>query len=87
MLEKGLKIFKEKGEKLVYKEMKQLDNQTCYLPSMVQDMTRGKRMKAQDAIILLTEKQDRIIKAKSVYDSKEMRDWISKEDSASPTVG
>ena len=86
VLEKGLKIFKEKGEKSVHKEMKQLDDRTCYLPLMVQDMTTGEKMKAQDAIVLLTEKRDGTIKARSVYNGKETRDWISREDSASPTV-
>ena len=46
VLEKGLKIFKEKGEKSVHKEMKQLDDRTCYLPLMVRDMTTGEKMKA-----------------------------------------
>ena len=54
VLEKGLKIFKERGEKSVHKEMKQLDDRTCYLPLMVQDMTTGEKIKVQDAIVLLT---------------------------------
>ena len=35
VLGKSLKIFKEKGDKSVYKEMKQLDDRTCYLLLMV----------------------------------------------------
>ena len=66
--------------------MKQLDDQTCYLPLMVQDMTTGERMKAQNTIVLLTKKRDRTIKARSVYNGKETRDWILKEHSASLTV-
>ena len=84
--EKGLKIFKKKGEKLVHKEMKQLDNQTWYLPLMLQDIMAAEKMQAQDTIVLLTKKWGGTIKARSVYNGKDTRDWISKEDSASPTV-
>ena len=36
--------------------------------------------------MLFTEKRDGTIKARSVYNGKDTRDWISREDSASPTV-
>ena len=86
VLEKGLKIFTEQGEKSVYEEMKQLDDRTCYLPLKVNKMTTEEKVKVQDAIVLLTEKRDGMIKARSVYNGKDTRDWILQEDSASPTV-
>ena len=86
VLEKGLKIFKEKGEKSIYKEMKQLDNRTCYLSLKMGKMTTEEKVKAQDTIVLLTEKRDRTIKARYIYNGKYTRDWISREDSASSTV-
>ena len=70
----------------MYKEMKQLDNRTCYLPLKVDKITTEEKVKAQDAIVLLTEKRDGTIKARSVYNGKDTRDWILGEDSASPTV-
>ena len=86
MLEKGLKIFKEKGEKSVHKEMKQLDDRTCYLLLKVDKITTEEKVKAQNAIVLLTEKRDGTIKVRSIYNGKDTRDWILQEDSASPTV-
>ena len=71
MLEKGLKIFKEKGEKAVYKEMKQFNNRIYHLPLCVDNITIQDKMKVQDTIVLLTEKRDRMIKAQSVYNRKD----------------
>ena len=45
-------------------------------------MTRNERLKAQMAMMLLTEK----IKGRMVFDGKKTREWITKEDSASPTA-
>ena len=86
VLEKGLKIFKERGEKSIYKEMRQLDNRICYLPLKVDKMTTEEKIKVEDAIVLLTEKRGGTIKAKSVYNGKDTRDWIWQEDSVGPTV-
>ena len=66
--------------------MKQLDNRICYLPLKVDDMTTEEKMKAQNMIVLLIEKRDGTIKVRSVYNGKNTRDWISREDSASLTV-
>ena len=86
VLEKGLNIFKERGEKSVYKEMKQLNNRICYLPLKVDKITTEEKVKVQDTIVLLTEKKDGTFKARSVYNGKDTRNWISREDSASLTV-
>ena len=42
-----------------------------------------RKMKEQDTIVLFTEKRDRAIKARSIYNGKDTRDKISREDSAS----
>ena len=49
-------------------------------------MTKAERKKAQVALTYLTEKQSRDIKGRTVYNGKPMREWLSKQDSASPTV-
>ena len=77
VLEKGLKIFKERGEKSIYKEIKQFNDRICYLLLKVDKITTEEKVKVQDAIVLLTEKRDRTIKARSVYNRKGTRDWIS----------
>ena len=54
--------------------MRQLDNRICYLPLKVDKITTEEKVKAQDAIVLLTEKRDGTIKARSVYNRKNTRD-------------
>jgi hypothetical protein len=44
------------------------------------------KKKAQQAMMLLTEKKDGTIKGRCVYNGKPTREWLDKEDAASPTV-
>jgi hypothetical protein len=39
-----------------------------------------------EALMLLTEKRDGTIKGRMVYNGKPTREWLSREDSTSPTV-
>ena len=39
-----------------------------------------------DALMLLTEKKDRTIKGRMVYNGKGTREWVSKDEAASPTA-
>ncbi len=41
---------------------------------------------AQQAIMFLTEKQDKSIKGRMVFNGKPTREWLSREDSASPAA-
>ena len=43
-------------------------------------------MKAQLAMMLLTEKRSGKVKGRMVFDGRKTREWITKEDSASPTA-
>jgi hypothetical protein len=49
-------------------------------------MTQIERRKAQQALMFLGEKRDRTIKGRRVYNGKSTREWLSREDSASPTA-
>ena len=51
-----------------------------------QDKTRNERLKTQIAMMLLTEKRCGKIKGRMVFDGRKTREWITKEDSASPTA-
>jgi hypothetical protein len=86
ILKAGLKRFGEQGRKAVMKEMDQLDGRVCFEPIDVYKLTKSERMKAQDAIIFLTEKRDGTIKARTVYNGKPTRAWHVKEETASPTA-
>jgi uncharacterized protein YfcZ (UPF0381/DUF406 family) len=56
MLEKGLKVFKEKGAAASFKEIKQQHDRICFRPLSVKSMTKAERRKAQEALMFLTEK-------------------------------
>jgi len=49
-------------------------------------MTPSKKKKAQQGLMFITKKRDSTIKGRLVYNGKETREWISKEEVTSPTV-
>ena len=49
-------------------------------------MTPDEIEKAQEALLLLTEKRDETVKGRMVHNGKPTRVWIDKDDAASPTV-
>ena len=49
-------------------------------------MTSEERKTAQDAMMLLTEKSRGEVKGRCVYKGNGTRDWLSKDDTASPTA-
>ncbi len=49
-------------------------------------MSPIERTRAQHALMFLTQKQDKTLKGRMVYNGKPTREWLSKEDSASPTT-
>ena len=58
----------------------------CYTPIHPSEMTADEKKKAQDALMFLTEKQDKTVKGRMVFNGKPTREWMSKEESASPTA-
>ena len=86
MLHKGLKVFGERGREGANKEMDQMHRRNCFSPISVKDMTPSERKKAQEALMFLTEKANKIVKGRMVYNGKPTREWLDREDSASPTA-
>jgi hypothetical protein len=86
MLQKGLKVFGNKGHEASMKEIDQLHKRTCFAPLKVKEMKPSKRKKAQIALMFLTEKRDKSVKGRMVYNRKPTREWLSQEDAASPTA-
>jgi hypothetical protein len=86
LLNKGLKVFGQKGHDASMKEMDQLHCRSCFTPASIKKMTQAERRKAQVALMFLGEKQDGTIKGRMVYNGKPTREWLSREDSASPTA-
>ena len=86
LLHKGLKVFGEHGHEAATKEMDQLHRRNCFTPISVKDMTSTERRKAMGALMFLTEKRDKSVKGRMVYNGKPTREWLTREDSASPTA-
>ena len=86
LLKQGLKVFGQRGQRASMKEIDQLHKRTCFAPLSVKEMTSTERRKAQLALMFLTEKRDESIKGRLVYNGKPTREWLSREDAASPTA-
>lgn len=87
-MKRGLKVFGiESGMQSMGKEIEQLHKRNSFKPIDVSDLTDEEKWKAQNAIMLLTQKEgEEDIKSRLVYNGKETRKWLSREDTASPTV-
>jgi len=86
MLKKGLKKFGDAGSAAASKELDQLIKRGCFAPEDVSNLSESEKRKAQDGLMLLTEKRDGSVKGRLVYNGKPTRKWHSKEDAASPTA-
>ena len=86
LFHKGLKKFGKSGEDAALKELTQLHTRLCFTPIDVDDMTAEEKRKAQPAIMLLSQKRDMTIKGRCVYKGSGTREWLSREDTTSPTV-
>jgi hypothetical protein len=86
ILQKGLKVFGEKGSQAAGKELDQLHQRNAFVPLNVSKLSTEEKRKAMDALMFLTEKRDGTIKGRMVYNGKPTREWLSREDSASPTA-
>jgi hypothetical protein len=86
ILQKGLKVFGNKVHKASKKEIQQLHKRTCFAPLKVKEMKPSERKKAQMALMFLTEKRDKSVKGRMVYNGKPTREWLLQEDAASPAA-
>jgi hypothetical protein len=86
MLQKGLKVFGNKGHEASMKEIDQLQKRTCSAPLKAKEMKPIKKKKSQIALMFLTEKRDKSVKGGMVYKGKPTREWLFQEDAASPTA-
>ena len=86
LLKKGLKVFGQQGHQASYKEIDQLHRRSCFTPVSIKEMSSAERKKAQQALMFLTEKRDGSVKGRMVYNGKPTREWLSREDAASPTA-
>ena len=85
-LKKGIKKFGEASKIAATKEADQLYRREMFRLILIKDLTPSERRKAQESFIFLTQKRDGSVKGQLVYDSAGSREYITKEDSASPTI-
>ena len=86
MLNKALKIFGDKARQGAKEEIGQLHDRACFTPISVAKMSNIEKQRAQRALMFVTEKRDGRIKGRMVFDGSRTREWLSKEDAASPTA-
>jgi hypothetical protein len=83
---KGLIKFGEKGEQAANEAMKQLQDRESFRPININDSDRSDRRRVMKSFMFFTEKRDGTIKARNVTDGRKQRDWMARDEAASPTV-
>ena len=68
------------------KEVTQLHEREVFAPILISELTEEEKRKAQEVLLLLTEKRDESVKGRGCYNGAPTRAWIGKEDTSSPTV-
>ena len=85
-LSKCIKLFGDAGRDAAQSEIQQLNNRKYFKSISVNELTSVERRRAQHAMMLLTEKRDGTKKRWAVFDGRATKEWLTKEDSASPTA-
>jgi hypothetical protein len=85
-LKEGLRLFGERAENGATKEMKQLHDMKTFFPRDARSLSRDERVKALSSLIFLKEKASGEIKGRTCINGAPQREYIKKEDAASPTV-
>ena len=85
-MKRGLKNFKQKGEKAVTLELEQLQRRNAFWTVRMEYLYEEHKHKSLSQLMLLKEKQDRTIKGCGVADGRKQREKIEPKDATSPTV-
>ena len=82
-----LKVFVKKGEDEVQKELQQFHDRRVVEPKKPQDLSYEQRIRSLAYLMFLKLKIDEVrIKGRGCADGRKQRDWLSKEDTPSPTM-
>ena len=85
-IKEGIKLFGDKGRESIMKELQQLHDMVIYMPIHAHELTREQRKEALVSLMFLTEKRCSRLKTRACANGSKQRQWIRKEDAASPTV-
>ena len=78
-MNKGLKLFKRKGDEAVHAEMKQLHDRTVMRPMAPDSLTITDRSEALRYLMFLKEKRDGTVKGRGCADGRKQRGHIKKK--------
>jgi hypothetical protein len=85
-VKEGIRLFGDRGRESVTKELQQLHDMVTYTPVHAHELTREQRKEALSSLMFLTEKRCGRVKTRACANGSKQRQWIRKEDAASPTV-
>ena len=85
-LRAGLREWSTKAEEAARGEMKQLHMRGTFKPVKITDLSGTEKASILESHMFLKKKRDNSIKVRTVAGGNKRRDFISKEDSRSPTV-
>jgi len=83
---KGLKVFGEKGEDAIQKELQQIHDMEGFQPKHWYELTKEERADALKYLMYLKEKRDGRIKGRGCADGRKQRAYIPKAEASSPTA-
>ncbi len=67
ILQKGLKKYGDRGSAAATKELDQLHQQNCFTPIDVAALSPEEKRKAMEALMFLSEIQDKSVKGRMLY--------------------
>ena len=70
-----MKLLGDQGHEASVSELEQLHHRKCFHPVSVNEMTRNERLKAQMAMMLLTEKRCGKVKGRLRFDGRSTALW------------
>jgi hypothetical protein len=85
-LKSGLRLFGNKGEAAIRKELTQFHTLKCFVPKDPSTLTREERRIALSSLMFLTEKRDGEVKARTCANGSTQCQHIAKEEATAPTV-
>jgi hypothetical protein len=85
-LKPGLRKFGSRGEKAAINKLTQLHIIDTWTEMDASRLSREERLKALSSLLFLKEKQTGAIKGRACINGAHQREYISKEEAASPTV-
>jgi len=86
LLQRGLKKFGKARHEAAFSELDQLHQRVVFEPIDVKPVVNDKFVLAQEALMFLTQKRCGKVKGRMVFNGKPTRAWLSREESASPTM-